>query len=187
MHVYANSSISTAKSDQHRVRIGARGSAYNFHATCNARKAILGPTPGNEHSSSTVLGTSPLNSSLSFCAACLMYLSAPMSKWRQARARGLISGSAYCVLRRQKPTLHMASETALSLAARTASMDRVPPTASRSFATAASVTSSFVCDDSISETRVEKRWFCHGWQSDRTFRENHGDTATFGSVSLSCA
>jgi hypothetical protein len=35
----------------------------------------------------------------------------------------------------------------------------VPPSATRSLATAASVTSSFVCDESMSEMRVARRLF----------------------------
>ena len=54
------------------------------------------------------------------------------------------NGRAHWVLRRQKPTLQIASAIALSSALRIASTDKVPPTAARSLATAASVTSSFV-------------------------------------------
>jgi hypothetical protein len=43
-------------------------------AACKQRNAIFGPTPGNEHSSSTVFGTSESKSSRRRCAACLMYL-----------------------------------------------------------------------------------------------------------------
>ena len=63
------------------------------------------------------------------------------------------------VLRLQKPTFPIASEIVLSFASMIASTVRVPPTAFRSFETAASVTSSFVCDDSMSETSVANRLF----------------------------
>ncbi len=53
------------------------GITHISQAACRHRKAILGPTPGSEHSSSTVLGTSESNSSRRRCAACLMYLIDP--------------------------------------------------------------------------------------------------------------
>src|SRR6266550_2603338 len=56
------------------------------------------------------------------------------------------------VFLRQKPTLLMADDIAVSSASAIENTDRLPPNASRSFETAASVTSSFVCEDSIRET-----------------------------------
>ena len=101
---------------------------------------------------------------------------------------------AYCVLRLQKPTLHMASAMELSLALRTASIDRVPPTAARSFVIAASVTSSFVWDESMREMSVEKRWFCYVDPLVPADLTRLGSTKkraptilTLGSLSLSCA
>lgn len=44
------------------------------HAIWRARKAIFGPTPGNEHSSSTVSGTSELKLSLRSIADRFRYL-----------------------------------------------------------------------------------------------------------------
>ena len=63
----------------------------------------------------------------------------------------------HCVFFLQKPTLAIASEMVLSVALIIASTERVPPTASLSFVTAASHTSSFVCDDNMSDTSVIKR------------------------------
>lgn len=62
-----------------------------------------------------------------------------------------------CVFRRQNPTLQIALEMELSSAFKIASTLRLPPTALRNADIAASVTSSFVCDESISETSVENR------------------------------
>lgn len=59
---------------QHAAREKKGGITHISHAACKHRKAILGPTPGSEHSSSTVFGTSESNSSRRRCAACLMYL-----------------------------------------------------------------------------------------------------------------
>lgn len=70
-------------------------------------------------------------------------------------------GETDCVFRRQNPTLLMESAMTCSSAARSASRLRVPPSAKRSLATAASVTSSFVCEESMSEMSVAKRLFCH--------------------------
>ena len=53
----------------------------------------------------------------------------------------------------------MASAMTDSSAFRIASTLRLPPTAARSFPTAAKVVSSFVCDDSMSEISVANRWF----------------------------
>ena len=65
------------------------------------------------------------------------------------------------VFLRQKPTLPIADDIAASSASIIADTDRLPPIASRSFETAASVTSSFVCEDSIRETSVANRRFCN--------------------------
>ena len=69
------------------------------------------------------------------------------------RFRGEQEGSlrTNCALRRQKPTLLMASATTCSPVASRASRLRVLPSAARSLSTAASVTSSLVYD----ETTVE--------------------------------
>lgn len=53
----------------------------------------------------------------------------------------------------------MASEMIGSSAAMIASIDSTPPTEALSFFTAASVTSSLVCDDNMSAMRVENRLF----------------------------
>ena len=65
-----------------------------------------------------------------------------------------------CVLRRQNPTLLMTSAMTCSSAASRPSRLSVPPSAAWSLSTAVSVTSSLVCDESISEMRVENRLFC---------------------------
>ena len=57
------------------------------------------------------------------------------------------------------PTFLIAFTIALLLATRTDSTLMLPPSAVLSFATAASVTSSFVWDDSMSDIRVAKRRF----------------------------
>ena len=128
------------------------------HAACKHRKAILGPTPGSEHSSSTVFGTSESNSSRKRCAACLMYLRQSLNtkNYRQQRF-----GETDCVFRRQKPTLLMHSVMTCSSAASNASRLSVPPNAARSLSTAASVTSSLVCEESMSDMSVAKRLFWH--------------------------
>lgn len=66
-------------------------------------------------------------------------------------------GGAHWDFRVQNPTLHIASLIVASSAAIIALMQRVPPRATRSLVTAASVTSSFVWDESMRETRVAKR------------------------------
>ena len=91
-------------------------------ALCKHRNAILGPTPVRDQSSSTVFGTSLLKSSLSLKAACLMYP----------------------VFLLQNPSFEIASEMILSGASMSALSVILPPRATLSFATAASVTSSFV-------------------------------------------
>jgi hypothetical protein len=48
---------------------------HRFHAICNVRNAIFGPTPGREQSSSTVFGRSESKSSRSLRAAFFRYLS----------------------------------------------------------------------------------------------------------------
>ena len=47
---------------------------HKFHAICNVKNAILGPTPGREQSSSTVFGRSESKSSRSLRAAFFRYL-----------------------------------------------------------------------------------------------------------------
>src|SRR6266478_5556504 len=83
-------------------------------------------------------------------------------------------GGTNCVFRRQNPTLLMASAMACSSAARRASRLTVPPSATRSLSTAASVTSSFVCDESMSEMSVAKRLFCihHRKSEPKKMRKN---------------
>ena len=78
-------------------------------------------------------------------------------QFRRGREGGV---GTNCVLRRQKPTLLIESAMTWSSAASRPSRLRMPPSAARSLSTAASVTSSFVCDDSISEMSVENRLFC---------------------------
>lgn len=68
----------------------------------------------------------------------------------------------HSVLRRQNPTLAIASDIVASSASIKASTVRLPPTASRSFETAASVTSSLVCEDNMSEMSVANRRLCNG-------------------------
>lgn len=63
--------------------------------------------------------------------------------------------SANWVLRRQNPTFAIDSAMSFSSAFNIASTVRLPPTAPRNFDTAASVTSSFVCDDNMRDTKVE--------------------------------
>lgn len=70
----------------------------------------------------------------------------------------------YWVLRLQKPTLHMAFDIACSSELMSPSTLNDPPRASRRFETAASVTSSFVCEDSIKDTKVANRLF---WKYER--------------------
>ena len=65
------------------------------------------------------------------------------------------------VLQSQKPTLLMVSAATCSLAASRATRPlRVPPCAARSSSTAASATTSFICDESMSEMSVVNRLFC---------------------------
>lgn len=98
-------------------------------------------------------------------------------------------GDTDCVFRRQKPTLAMASEMAASSAWRTASTLRLPPTASRSFVTAASVTSSFVCDDNMRDTSVANLRFCDDVTNKMIVHRSkqYRVERTLGSVSLNCA
>ena len=58
---------------------------HKFHATCSVKNAILGPTPGREHSSSTVFGRSESNSSRSLRAAFFRYLSKDLYQAFQKR------------------------------------------------------------------------------------------------------
>jgi hypothetical protein len=62
------------------------------------------------------------------------------------------------VFRLQNPTLAMASEMVFSFASIIASTVKLPPNAVRKFDIAASVTSSFVCDESIRDTNVANLW-----------------------------
>lgn len=131
---------------------------YNFHATWSARNAILGPTPGSEQSSSTVFGTSESKSSCNRCAVCLMYLFAEKKRGRMIVGHSHETQSyTHCVFRLQNPTLAIASEMTASSASNTAWTESDPPSAVRSFPTAASVTSSLVCEESIKDTSVAKR------------------------------
>ncbi len=131
------------------------------HAACKHRKAIFGPTPGSEHSSSTVRGTSDPNTSRRRTAACLIYLQSPPStKKKKTPRRTSVGEVTDCVFRRQKPTLPIQPAMTCSGASRTASRLSVPPHAARRLSTAASVTPSLVCDDSMSDTSVAKRLFC---------------------------
>ena len=73
--VYADTHISSRRVKKKNKGRGEEGEETHIsHAACKHKNAIFGPTPGSEHSSSTVLGTSPSNSSRSRCAACRMYL-----------------------------------------------------------------------------------------------------------------
>ena len=83
----------------------------------------------------------------------------PWTVWKGEGEWGEEEGTNW-VFRRQKPTLLMASAMTCSSAASTASRLRVPPSPLRSLSTAASVTSSFVCEESMSEMSVAKRLFC---------------------------
>lgn len=77
MNIYANAHVSV-RDDATIIR--DQPSQYKpwetdiSQAACKHRKAIFGPTPGSEQSSSTVFGTSELKSSRRRCAACLIYL-----------------------------------------------------------------------------------------------------------------
>ena len=63
----------------------------------------------------------------------------------------------HSVLRRQNPTFPMASDIVASSAVIMPSIVKLPPIAVRNFETAASVTSSFVWEDSIRDISVAKR------------------------------
>jgi hypothetical protein len=78
-----------------------------------------------------------------------------------AKERPREKRATYPALRLQKPTLQIASAMTFSSVFITFSTLNVPPNAARSLVTAASVTSSFVCEESISETKVAKRRFYH--------------------------
>ena len=73
MDINANSNVPALYQHKHAYNF-QDADAHKSHATCKVRNAILGPTPGNEHNSSTVLGTSQSKSSRSRIAAFLMYL-----------------------------------------------------------------------------------------------------------------
>jgi len=66
----------------------------------------------------------------------------------------------HCALRRQMPTLLMASAMTCSSEASRAPRLSVPPSAARSLSTTASVTSSFACGERMSEMSVANRLFC---------------------------
>ena len=83
MNVYANAHVSvreqatTIISDQSSSKGSERSEPRKtdiFQAACKHKKAIFGPTPLSETSSSTVFGTSESKSSRRRCAACLIYL-----------------------------------------------------------------------------------------------------------------
>ena len=137
VHIHSNSRITKIPSRSELQLYRNSRYTYSFQAVCKARNAIFGPTPGREHSSSTVFGTSDSKSSRNFCAACFRYP----------------------VLRRQNPTLLIAWEMVESSAPMIPSREMLPPRAARSLVMAASVVSSFVCDESISDTRVANRRF----------------------------
>ena len=65
----------------------------------------------------------------------------------------------HCVFFLQNPTLAMQSAMRASSASIRACTEIAPPSAARSLAMAASVTSSLVCEESINDTSVAKRWF----------------------------
>lgn len=73
VHVHANTKVPNMMRVQIQLNVND-GQTYRFQAICRARKAILGPTPGNEHKSSAVFGTSDAKSSWSLWAVCLIYL-----------------------------------------------------------------------------------------------------------------
>ena len=66
MNVHAYAKIPELKLVSRLVKAITRSSENKFHAICKARNAILGLTPGSEHKSSTVFGTSESKSSRSF-------------------------------------------------------------------------------------------------------------------------
>lgn len=63
----------------------------------------------------------------------------------------------YSVLRRQNPTFAMASDIVVSSAFKIPSTVKLPPMAVRNLETAASVTSSLVCEDNMRDIRVANR------------------------------
>ena len=67
-----------------RVRMGGE-ETYNLYATWSVKSAILGPTPGSEHSSSTVLRTSASKASCNRRAVCLMCLVPKKKKHESGR------------------------------------------------------------------------------------------------------
>lgn len=123
--------------------------------TCRARNAILGPTPGREQRPSTVFGISPSNSSRIFCAACLIYLKTEIMTLQATENQH----SPHWVFLLQNPTLPIASDIVASLAANTLSTVNSPREL-RKFDTAQCVTSSFVWEESISETRITNLLVC---------------------------
>ena len=161
MDVHINSNSRIAEMQWVMTSVVSNGKhAYRFQAVCKAKNAIFGPTPGREQSSSTVFGTSESKSSRSFCAAFLRYP----------------------VLRRQNPTLSIAREMVDSSAPIIPSIEILPPRAARSLDMAASVISSFVCDESMSDTRVANRRFCTGLVRHLKLHDSHC-ICTLGSVS----
>mgnify|MGYP006948644570 CR=1 FL=1 len=102
---------------------------------CICRNAILGPTPGSEHRSSIVRGTSP-----------------PKRSRRISAAR-----RRYSVLRRKKPTLAMHSWMTSSGVSSSDARHRPLGRRVCSLCTASAVTGSLVCELSIRLTRVVKR------------------------------
>jgi hypothetical protein len=67
--------------------------------------------------------------------------------------------SAHCVFLLQNPTLAIAVDMRSSEASMIPATDMLPPNALRNALTAASVTSSFVCEESMRETSVVYRRF----------------------------
>ena len=102
---------------------------------CICRKAILGPTPGSEQSSSTVRGTSPSKRSRRISA----------------------TRRTYSVLRRKKPTLAMHSWITSSGVARSDARHRPLSRRVCSLYTASAVTGSLVCELSMRLMSVVKR------------------------------
>ena len=130
------------------------GRTHIFQAAYKRKNAIFGPTTrfsGSEQSSSTVFGTSKSNLSPRHYTACLTNLGSHFSVGHQFRGGQGDGLRTNCVLRRQKPALRMESAVTSSSIASRAPRLSVLPSAVRSLSTAASVTSSLVCDETTGE------------------------------------
>ena len=135
--------------------MGVEVVTYTSQAVCRHKNAILGPTPGNEHRSSTVFGTSESNQSLNINALCLMYL--PRRDELNNTMNNDRGTGTHPAFRLQNPTLQMACAISSSFASKTASSVRCPPKSARRFWIAAEVISSLVWELSMRETNVVNR------------------------------